>query len=317
MQKTEPLVTVITLVYNTGSLVIEALESVKSQNYTNIQHIIVDDFSSDNSIEIVEKWLEKNQYKIEFIKHSKNEGICKSLNDALRRAEGEYVTFVSDDLLMPEKIYRQVELFKNLPKDYGVVYSDAHLINEKGNITGSLLQKFRKMEEGPSGIIFEELFFGNFIHGSAALIKLSVFKKVGFFNEQLIVEDIEMYLRIAQEFMFKFNTYISAKYRIHPSSLLHKIGLKGLEANIISLYPYYKYNFKTKKHFIAYFDNCMIRFYNEDYQNWKKWYFHRWKIKKDLKSITMSFLAVLSINHTLLKKIKYILKYVKKGIQLN
>ena len=69
-----PLVSVVTLMYNTGKYVVQTLESVKSQNYPNVYHIIVDDCSSDNSIELVEGWIKQNNYPCHFIKNEKNKG---------------------------------------------------------------------------------------------------------------------------------------------------------------------------------------------------------------------------------------------------
>jgi glycosyltransferase involved in cell wall biosynthesis len=299
-----PLVTIISLCYNTGTFVIEALESVNEQGYPNLQHIIIDDFSKDNSVSIVKTWILENNYMCTFIEHSNNEGVCKSLNEGLKLAKGEFVSFVSDDLFCKNKLTNQIKIFSSLSEDYGIVYSDATLINLNGEEIGTLLKRFRNLEFGPSGLIFEDLFMGNFIHGTAALIRINVFKTVGGFNDSLLVEDIDMYLRIAKKFKFYYSTEISAKYRIHPNSLLQTIGIKGKEQNIISLIPYFKYNKKTRAHFLNYFDSCIIEFYSQNYINWKKWFMYRWKIKKDIKSLYLFCLAIFSINHFLFRKIK-------------
>src|SRR6188474_3378131 len=102
-EKSLPLVTVFSLVYNTGKYVIEAIESVKANNYPNIQHIIIDDCSYDGvSTELVSDWIKENNYNCTFIKHEKNQGICRTLNEILRLAKGKYIFGVSDDLIMPD-----------------------------------------------------------------------------------------------------------------------------------------------------------------------------------------------------------------------
>jgi len=301
-----PLVTIVTLIYNTGNYVVEALQSVKNQNYPNIQHVLIDDFSADDSIEVVEKWIKENNYKCHFIQHLVNQGICKSLNEGLKITKGKYVTFISDDLFCENKLFNQVQLFENLNEDFGVVYSDAILIEESGDNNGTLFQRYKNFEIGPSGNIFEELFKGNFIHGTAALIRKSVFDRVGLFNEELFVEDIDMYLRIAERYKFYYSSEISAKYRVHSNSLLNNIGIYGLECNIQSLLPFYEYNEATKSHFLNYFDSCLIKFYSNNYINWRIWFRYRLKVKKDIKSICLYGLATLNINSKILNKLKNI-----------
>src|SRR5579864_3609800 len=184
----EPLISVITLIYNTGPYVIKALETVKTQSYSQIQHIIIDDCSSDNSVELVTNWIQENNYSCEFFIHKKNLGISKSLNEGLRLSRGKYVTIIGDDLFLPGKFHRQVDILENLPDEYGVVYSDAYRMNDDGKYLDNLLKQARNFTIGPEGNVFEELFFGHFIHGSAALIKKSCFDTVGTFNESLKVE---------------------------------------------------------------------------------------------------------------------------------
>lgn len=216
-----PLVTIFTLVFNTGKYVIEALESVKANHYPNIQHIVIDDCSLDGtSVSLVEKWIEGNNYSCTFIKHQENKGICKSINEVIQLARGKYIFGVSDDLILPEKVWRQVGLLENASPDYGVVYSDAYLIKEDGSPRfGTFIQYHRQFVDIPQGDIFDTLLEGNFIPGMAVLTKMECFKKVGLYDENLGYEDYDMWLRIAKEYKFMFSDYISAKYRIHENAL--------------------------------------------------------------------------------------------------
>jgi len=225
MENTErvkwPIVTIFTLVFNTGKYVIEALDSVKNNNYPSIQHIIIDDCSFDGkSVQLVEKWIEDNNYDCTFIKHRKNMGITKSINEALALAKGKYIFGVGDDLILPEKVRLQVELLENASPEYGVVYSDAYLIKEDGSPRfGTFIQYNRQFVNIPQGDIFDTLLEGNFIPAMAVLIKTECFKKVGIYDEKLGYEDYDMWLRIAKDYKFIFSDYISAKYRIHENNL--------------------------------------------------------------------------------------------------
>lgn len=310
MINSEPLITIITLIYNTGKYVTEGLETVKKQEYKNIQHLIIDDCSSDNSVEIVSKWISDNNYNCQFIKHNKNLGISKSLNEALKNSKGEFITFIHDDLFLIGKLKRQVLIFENLSDDFGIVYSDVHLRDKDGNWFNTLLNQYRSLQKGPEGNIFEELFLGNFIHGSGALIRKQCFDEIGYFNESLIVEDIDMYLRIALKYKFKFDDKISAEYRVHDKSLLQTLGIRGLEQNLKSLEPYYKYSDKTVNYFINYLDACLVKFYFERYKNWRKWYKKRLHFKFDTRGIKYFFIALLNIKPKYYNRLKYIYRLI-------
>src|ERR1035437_9840246 len=103
-QTTNPLVSMIVLSYNQCRYVLETLESVKAQTYNATQLIIVDDCSSDDSVATIEHWLQENRIHCAFIRHKENQGICKSLNDALAVANGKYISMIAaDDVWLPDK----------------------------------------------------------------------------------------------------------------------------------------------------------------------------------------------------------------------
>src|SRR5687767_14024308 len=109
-----PLVTVICLCYNHSKFVRKAVESVLTQTYTNIQLVVVDDTSTDNSANIIKELVARHP-SIEFISLPTNLGNCKAFNRGLALAKGEYtIDFAADDVLMPERISRQVQYFNKL-----------------------------------------------------------------------------------------------------------------------------------------------------------------------------------------------------------
>ena len=129
-----PLVTVICLCYNHEAFVVETLNSVIHQSYAPVELIVVDDFSTDNSREVIRKWL-INHPEILFIANEKNLGNTKSFNKALKFAKGEYIIdLAADDVLMPDCITLQRNTFEKSPyKNLGIVYGNAELITEKGH----------------------------------------------------------------------------------------------------------------------------------------------------------------------------------------
>ena len=100
--ESNPLVTIICLCYNHSDFVVESLNSVINQDYKNIELIIIDDCSSDNSALVIKQWL-KNYPEILFIKNEVNLGNTKSFNKGLQLAKGDYIIdLASDDVLEKE-----------------------------------------------------------------------------------------------------------------------------------------------------------------------------------------------------------------------
>lgn len=107
-----PLVSIVVTSYNYFNFIEKTLESIKHQTYKNFEIIIVDDCSTDNSVEIIEKFIQFNQdYRITLIKHKTNTGQFASMLDGLKAAQGVFVSFVdSDDILLPAYIETHVKV---------------------------------------------------------------------------------------------------------------------------------------------------------------------------------------------------------------
>lgn len=215
-----PLVSMIVVSYNHSRFVLETLEGVKAQTYKTTELIIVDDCSSDDSATIIERWLHQNAIDCTFIRHKKNEGICKSLNDALAVATGKYLSMISaDDIWLPDKIARQVEIMESQPDHVGLVYSDAFQIDEHGDLLPEMfIAAHRKLPEMPQGQILNVLLEGNFIPGMTTLVRRSCYDTVGSYDEQLPWEDWDMWMRIARHYSFIYSPTSLAKYRLHRKS---------------------------------------------------------------------------------------------------
>jgi glycosyltransferase involved in cell wall biosynthesis len=229
-QADNPLVSMIVLCYNQARFVVETLESVKAQTYKPTELIILDDCSSDDSVTVIENWLQENGIECTFIRHQKNQGICKSLNEALSFATGKYISEISsDDVWLPDKIARQVEIMESQPDEVGVVYSDAFQIDDHGQILPeTLITSCRRLTEMPQGQILRSLLEGNFIGGQTTLVRRSCYDKVGLYDENLPWEDWDMWLRIARHYSFIYSPMPSAKYRIHDESYSHSDPIRML-----------------------------------------------------------------------------------------
>ena len=215
-----PLVTAFVGCYNHSRFVEQCLDSVKHQTYPNLQVIIFDDCSKDNSVAVIDTWLKRHRLDWQFIPHTRNIGICASLNEVLRLARGNYISMVAaDDVWLPDKTARQVEMMEQLPGDVGVLYSDAFQIDENGEALPQMfVEAHREFVVPPEGFLFDVLLEGNFIPAMTTLIRRECFNQVGTYDEDLCFEDWDMWMRISRTFRFVYDTIPAAKYRIVLSS---------------------------------------------------------------------------------------------------
>jgi glycosyltransferase involved in cell wall biosynthesis len=220
-----PLVTVVALCYNHCRFLTETLTSIRNQNYTNLEVIIVDDFSTDESVRYIEKWLIEEGVSWCFIRHKENVGICKSLNEILDVAKGKYFKIIAcDDVLMPDFIRTMVERFEFLSDDFAMIYSDVLTINEYSEVFGTSPFSERGWdtdEKVPSGKLFNQLAGWCFVPAPGTFLRTQVLKEIRF-DESLMFEDWDMWLQIAKRYKIDGLAQAMAKYRIHNASMFQQ-----------------------------------------------------------------------------------------------
>lgn len=140
-QYVDGLISVITPVYNAGNVIGKTLESIFNQTYKNIEIVLVDDCSSDNSQQVIEEYA-KNHPEIVYFRQPTNQGAGAARNKALELARGQYVAFLdADDLWYPEKTEKQIELLKE--KNGAFSYTAIEMIDGDGKV----VKKKRKVRE--------------------------------------------------------------------------------------------------------------------------------------------------------------------------
>lgn len=128
------LVNIITPTYNCGKYIAETIESVLAQTYQNWEMIIVDDCSTDNTKEIVDKYIQKDN-RIQYFCLDKNSGAAVARNTALQKAKGEWIAFLdSDDLWLPSKLEEQIKFMEE--NDIAFSYHKYSEISEDGQDLG-------------------------------------------------------------------------------------------------------------------------------------------------------------------------------------
>jgi len=212
----KPLISVIIPTYNRGWIIKEAIDSVLSQDYRDFELIIVDDGSTDNTLEIL------NAYQDDItVLRQNNHGVSAARNWGITAASGRFIAFLdSDDLWLPQKLFRQVEFFNKNP--------DAQICQtEETWIRKGVRVNPKKRHKKLWGMIFEQSLALCLVSPSAVMIRRSLFDEVGVFDEKLpVCEDYDLWLRISCRFpVYLVDTPLIIKRGGHDDQLSASSGL--------------------------------------------------------------------------------------------
>jgi glycosyltransferase involved in cell wall biosynthesis len=229
---------VIATCFNHERYVVDCLESIRAQTYPHIQLIVADDASKDGSVALIERWARETGTDCTFVFHADNQGVCRTRNEALAHARGDYVAGIStDDLWLPDRIAVQVERLDALPATIGVAYGDAARMDVDGEpIAGDFIEQIGGVRSPPEGDVYEALLTQNFIPAMSTLVRRECFEAVGPYDESLVYEDWDMWLRIARRFEFVFTPGIHVRYRVHSTSLSQRLADEGWWSTDMSIF---------------------------------------------------------------------------------
>jgi glycosyltransferase involved in cell wall biosynthesis len=218
---TRPLVSVICLCYNHRRFIHEAVQSVLKQTYPHIELIIVDDASADDSIAVIHEIL-SNHPAIKFLSLKTNLGNCSAFNKGLALASGDFIIdFATDDVMLPDRIQKQIDFFSLLPTDYGVVFTDAIYIDDAGELLYlhyTDLYKKGLLTSIPEGDVYADILCKYFISSPTMMVKREVFDRLGGYDENLAYEDFDFWVRSSRFFKYGFlNEALTKVRRLHTS----------------------------------------------------------------------------------------------------
>jgi glycosyltransferase involved in cell wall biosynthesis len=298
-----PLVSIIIPSYNHSKYIKECIESVINQTYENIELIVIDDGSRDDSTDIIAELANRYRFKYYF---QSNIGLSATLNRGLfEYVSGDFCSFIaSDDKMLPNRIELLVKKFNDLANgDVAAIYSDGYLINEHGQRVDLFSRKY------PLSIwsnVHKSLIIENWIGALSLLFRTSCLKKIGGFDASLKVEDYDMLLRIS--FMYQI-VYLDAplfEYRWHGANFsVDETRMKAEFAKIVDKHQDLKRytNFKSS---ILKYDILKIIKYSS-FNNWQIFFFNLLRLvqiklglsKSSISNIILSIIKkTLSISHT-------------------
>ncbi len=213
---TNRLVSVVIPTFNRAELIERALYSVLSQTYSNLEVIIVDDASSDNTQDQIQT-SQQADHRIQYIRHESNRGAQAARNTGIRAAKGEYIAFLdSDNEWLPGKLQRQMALFSHRDNSPSVVYCGYIKVSENGNILNKYLPQYR-------GFIYKETLSEWLTDTSTIVVRKEILEKIHELDENLLAyHEWDLCIRLTRECEFDFVPECLSIYREHTLPTISK-----------------------------------------------------------------------------------------------
>lgn len=193
--------------YNQGEFLEETIQSVISQDYPNLEIILIDGKSSDNSIDIIQKYKDHFKYWIS----EKDNGQSEAINKGLEKCTGDIATWLcSDDLFTPGALHQVNKIFSSLPNEIGLIHGSSVIFSgnkiiriNKGNVDDSL-------ENILSGMTFPQ---------PSAFFRRSLLDRTGLLDEKLhFGMDYDLFSKFAIISKFQYVDHCLSRYRLHRDS---------------------------------------------------------------------------------------------------
>lgn len=215
---TNPKVSVIIPTFNRAYCLHEAIDSVLVQTFQDFELIVVDDGSSDNTLEVVRGY----GPKIKCI-YQENKGLSSARNRGIKEASGEFVAFLdSDDIWLPEKLNRQIDIFQK-ENIIGLVSTRAEVIDEQGNSLG--IYKPKKFTSSDlSGLLN-----AYFVVISSVMVRRSALDSLDYYFDESLksAEDFDFCLRLSRVTQLYYLDNVEVKYRD---------SLNAMSKNLVKMY---------------------------------------------------------------------------------
>jgi alpha-1,3-rhamnosyltransferase len=228
------LVSVIIASYNHAPYIEESIRSVLNQTYPHVELLVVDDGSSDDSVDRIRRLQEIHGFDFRV---QKNKGLTRTLNETIARAKGAYIApFGSDDVMMPDRLEVQMQHMADRP-EVGICGGNIELMHADGTLYPEEIQgrniPGRRMD-------FEDVFLERKIYVPAPtmLIRRVALEKVGGFNPEIRLEDLYIQLKITHAgYYIDVLNHLCARYRKHQTNSYKNV--RFMTESILRIYRDY------------------------------------------------------------------------------
>ncbi len=222
--RTSPGVSVVIPVYNSERHVGEAIESILAQTFTDFELILIDDGSTDRSHEVMRSYRDP---RIRLVRNDSNLGIPKTRNEGVFLAEGDYLAFLDhDDYAYPRRLEKQVAFLERRP-DCAAVGSWAVWVYENGRPSA----KVKKRPVSPDDIS-SLLLFRSGVQNSSSVMRTSVLRDLRYREEDDVIEDHELWVRMAARHRLANLPEILVRHRKHAGQATQREGYGARERQL-------------------------------------------------------------------------------------
>ncbi len=218
-EKYNPLISVGVIAYNSADYILDLLESIKAQTYQNIELIVSDDKSSDNTVAICKEWISKNQdrfVRAEVIVPENNTGTAGNYNRALFASNGEWMKFIDgDDILFPNCLEDNVDFVIKHP-EAKVVFSDILYFEDAKHPSSKhfVSEEEKRFFEKDADEQFKVVLKKNHIPPSSSFMKTQILKENPYQEEYGIVEDAPKWIDLTKKgYKFYYFDKVTTGYR--------------------------------------------------------------------------------------------------------
>lgn len=221
------IISVIVITYNSADFILETLESIKNQTYKNIELIITDDKSKDNTVQICNNWIKENKGRFinfRIIVTANNSGIPANCNRGIQASKGEWIKLIAgDDVLLPDAIEKYIA-FAEQNEECEIIHAKVIRMVHNGNIL-----EYTNAEKSPKTLHqrmspkkqFKLLRFSSMVKAPSVFIKKILLENLGYFDETIrLCEDWPFWLKLTlYGKRFYFLNEETVFYRIHEKSV--------------------------------------------------------------------------------------------------
>lgn len=242
MTPQQPLVSVTIATFNRSNLLKRCLESVFKQNYENLEIVVVDDGSTDDTGLVMQEFMRKDS-RVKYVRQKKNRGVAYAKKKAFEECNGEYVAFLDDDdeWIDPEKLVKQVHILESNPT-IGIVCSNVNILGPEGRSQVKTIKK-------PKSLVRHILRYNSIIFNSTVLTRRNIMEKTNGFDTNLsrgVDSDYFRYCIVKIGYDVYFMNEVTANYREHGQDRITFVADKNaikrlLHSHLYTIRKYFVY----------------------------------------------------------------------------
>lgn len=223
---TLPLVSIAIPAYRHAGFIEACLASVCAQTYPELELVLIDDGSPDNTLEVARRYLasRSERFRRIVLERRENQGVSANSNACIEACQGEWVHLLgSDDLMYPDKVARiQQAIADWKTPDLALVHTDADFVDENGTPV-ERSSPLPRPAAGPQSAAYRWLFLGEHsIFNPTIALRRDAFLSIGGFDRKLALEDMDCWLRLSVGHSIARLPEVLASYRKHPGNTLRR-----------------------------------------------------------------------------------------------